>query len=477
MLLRHSFFYLIARGAPGVISFAALVLYTRLLSTEEFGRYALALSIVGLVQVLVFQWLHLVLARFLLEKNGESNGVLASILAIFFSLSSALILLGIGAALIWPDSPMTPLIALIIPLSIASGWMEICLKLASVRLQPGLYGRMLTGKNAISLISTCVFIWAGLAATAPLAGLIIGIALTWIFFGRQTWKGINPVWPRTPILREYATYGLPLAITFALGWVISSSDRIIISWILNEAATGAYAAGYDLAQQSLGLLLVIINTAAYPLVIRALNQNGRIAAERQLAINGELMITVAMVSAAGMIALSPFVVNTVIGADFRPAAAQVVPWIAASAAIAGIKAFHLDVAFQLAKAPKWQVYTAAISALMNVALNFLLIPILGLQGAAIATLISLSAACLLSWLIGRRVFPVPPMSPSFMRAGIVSAATYFSAHSVGWFVTDRFAALGLGLLTGFLVAILVGVFVNICGIRDEIVERLPQRKH
>lgn len=471
MLLRHSFFYLIARGVPGIISLIALILYTRLLSAEEFGRYALSLSGVGLVQVLIFQWLHLVLARFTPGKElHEANRVLASIFAIFLSLSTLLILFGLGIAFFWPDATTGALILFIIPLAIATGWMEISLKLESINLRPATYGQMLTAKNLTALACGCALIWAGVAETAPLIGLLFGAAISWLLFGRHSWKGVRPLWPNKTILQEYASYGFPLAITFALGWVLSSSDRIIISYLIGDAATGAYAAGYDLTQQSLGLLLVIVNTAAYPLAMRALNQKGEAAATQQLAINGELIIAVALISAAVIIGLTPSIIGTVIGSELRPAAATVMPWIAAGAAIAGIKAFHFDVAFQLAKEPKWQAYTAGIAAVVNVVLNFLMIPTMGLTGAAAATLMSLFLACFLSWWIGRRVFPVPSMIGSFVRAGVVASSTYIGAHLVQLAGSNHFFTLFLGLFVCALTATISGLLVNICGVRDKLLE-------
>lgn len=478
VLLRHSFFYLIARGVPGVISLAALILYTRLLSAEEFGRYALLLSGVGLVQVLVFQWLHLVLARFTPGKEVlEANKVLASVLAIFLSLSTLLTLFGLGVFLFWSDTKIGALIPVIIPLAIATGWMEVSLKLESINLRPAAYGQLLATKNLTALVLGCALIWAGVAETAPLIGLLFGVAISWLVFGRHSWKDVRPIWPHKATLKEYAAYGFPLAVTFALGWVISSSDRIIISHLIGDAATGAYAAGYDLTQQSLGLLLVIVNTAAYPLVMRALTQKGEAAATQQLAINGELIITIAMVSAAVMIGLTPSIVGTVIGAELRPAATIVMPWIAAGAAIAGIKAFHLDVAFQLAKEPKWQAYTAGIAAVVNVVLNFVLIPAMGLTGAAVATLISLSLASFLSWWIGRRVFPVPSMLRSLVRAGIVASSAYVGARLVQPPPDGHFLTLILGLLICALTTATSGFLVNVCGARTKLLEMILKLKN
>ena len=58
--------------------------------------------------------------------------------------------------------------------------------------------------------------------------------------------------------------------TVALSFVIDSSDRFLLGWLLIDAAVGQYAVAFDLTSFSIGLLLTIVNLAAYPLMIRAL---------------------------------------------------------------------------------------------------------------------------------------------------------------------------------------------------------------
>lgn len=467
MLIQHSFFYLVARGVPGVISLVALILYTRLLSAEEYGRYALALSSIGLIQILIFEWLHLVLARFKSEREGEESArILPAILAMYIFLSVILVLISFGLFLVWPNSKLNVFAVIVVACAIAQGWIEISLKLESLNLRPRVYGQILTTKNLTALAFGCILIWNGFAELAPLIGLLCGVAISWLVLGRQSWKGVVPVYPHRSDLKKYAAYGFPLTVTLVLGWVISSSDRIIISYLIDDAATGAYAAGYDLTQQSLGLLLVIVNTAAYPLVMQAITQKGEAAARTQLAINGEFIITVAIVSAAVIIGLTPSIAGVVIGAELRSAAAIVMPWIAVGAAIAGIKSFHLDVAFQLAKEPKWQAYTAALAAVTNVLLNFLMIPWMGLRGAAIATVISLLLACVLSWWVGRRVFPVPSMIRPLCRAVIVAGSAYIGALYAQFVSSDHVVTLIIGFLICATTVIVAAFLVNACGVRD-----------
>ncbi len=471
MLLRHSFYYLFARGLPGLLSFVALMLYTRLLTAADFGRYAVVLASVGLVQVVVFQWLELLLARFLPAHRDTSQTVLQHILALFLLLAGLVSGVGTVLALLWPDPVWQLLITLAVPLTVAQAWLQIDLTLASTQLAPARYGYLLGAKSLLALLVGGWLAWLGLGSQAPLIGLLVGTVLAWLLFGFVAWRGIRPRWPTPPVLREYSAYGLPLVITVALGWVIASSDRLLIARLLNEAATGVYAAGYDLAQQSLGLILAVVSTAAYPLVIRQLEQNGEKAASAQLGRNGELIVTLTLAGAAGLIALAPVIVETVIGKAFRADAIVVVPWIAAAAAVAGIKAFHLDVAFQLARQSRWQVYTSIVAAIVNLALNLLLIPRYGIIGAAWATLAAFTLASLISGWLGKRVFPMPAFLPLLGRGLAVATLTYLGAWLIMQTALDALATLTLGIAAGGGLALVGALLLDVAGIKKSMLAR------
>src|SRR5690606_33652902 len=105
MLLRHSALYLLARGVPGLVNFFAIAIYTRMLSPEEYGRYALVVAGVGLFNVIFFQWLRLSLLRFLPAYLSDPKDLLSSVLAGFVSVAFLTGVLGVLAAAVWPDRP------------------------------------------------------------------------------------------------------------------------------------------------------------------------------------------------------------------------------------------------------------------------------------------------------------------------------------------------------------------------------------
>ena len=95
------------------------------------------------------------------------------------------------------------------------------------------------------------------------------------------------------------------------------------------------------------------------------------------------------------------------GDSFREQAANVMPWLAASVFIYGLKSFYLDLPFQLKRQTKYQAYISLLMAAINVLLNLLLLPKYGLLGAAWAVLIAFAVGAGASWVKGRAVMRLP----------------------------------------------------------------------
>lgn len=465
MLLKHSFAYLLARGLPGVLNFAALALYTRLLSPEEYGRYALLITGISLVDVIVFQWLRLVLLRFL-QGQAQPGRFLGSILAQFYLLVAVTSLVGLALALLWPDPVWQRLLALAVPLLVSQAALELSLTIASARLEPGRYGAMLGSKALIALIIGALLAWIGLGAAAPVWGLIVGQGAALLLFGRHIWRNAKIRWPVPEERRQQLGYGLPLIATFALAWVISGSDRLLLAWLLDEDAVGYYSAAYDLAFQSLTLLLTIINTAAYPLAVKALEQGGEAQARAQLVHNGELIVTAALAGATGLVVLAPFVLALFVGEAFRPGAAAILPIVAAASALSGIKAYHFDIAFHLGKRSRTLVWVTALAAIINVILNLLLIPLLGIAGAAWATLIAYGVALSASAGIGRRVFGMPLALPLLGKGVVVAVFVTLGMGLPVVLINEGLWALPAALVLGMLSIIGATYVLDVAGARQ-----------
>ena len=473
MLVRHSLVYLLARGIPGVFNFFAIAAYTRLLSPDEYGRYALVLAGVGLANVVFFQWMQLSLLRFWPAHEDKPNVLVSTILAANLVVAVLTGAFGVGLALLWPDPKLQPLIFLGIPILWIDAWFQLHLAVKRIQLQPHRFGLLLTLKTISAvLLGVSLALW-GLGALAPLLGLLLGLVVAGAL------SSCDSIWRIRPrvdsaLLSRLLNYGLPLTATFALGFVVSTSDRFLLAGMMGEGAAGLYSAAYDLAQQSLMLLMMVVNLAAYPLAVRALEGRGLEAASRQLRQNGTMLLMVALPGSLGMAMLAPNIASVVFGSDFRTTAEALLPVIAFAALLEGVRAFHFDLAFQLGRRTMTQVWIMFSAASSNLLFNLWWIPKFGVLGAAWATAVAYGVGLLLSICLGKRVFPVIfPWSEAFRLAfatGGMALAILPVLHLKG------VVALALQLVLACVAYAILLLTMNIAGSRDTAVRLLQSRQ-
>lgn len=421
MLLRHSLIYLIGRGIPGIIGFVTIVVYTRLMSPETYGLYALVISASILVNALLYQWLNASLLRFLPQYRDNPSALLTSLLA-GFACVSLLAPLGGAGLILWRDGPGWDRLVLFTVLLIwVQSWFTLNLELARSRLLPAQYGLMSLLRTGVSLGLGVVLVVAGYGAYGALAGLIIGYLIPGLWVLRKQWSGINLFSLEGGLIKKVLAYGLPLTASYALIAVINSTDRFMLAGLVNESATGLYVAGQGLAQQAVGVLMMMVNLAAYPIVVNALENGGAQAARTQLRKNIFMLLGVGLPMTCLFILLAAPIASVFLGEGFREAAVEIMPWVALGALLSGARAYYFDLAFYLGRRTGAQVVIMVVAALVNVVLNFLLIPRYGLTGAAYASVVAHGAGLLLSMLIGRRIFSLPLPFADFIKLGIAVA--------------------------------------------------------
>lgn len=453
MLLRHSGAYFLARGLAGAISFLSIAVYTRLLPPADYGRYALVIASVGFFNMVFFQWLRLSLLRFLPAHLDDPRPLLSTAFGVFGILCALTGVLAIPIAFLFPTESWKSLIFWAVPLLWGEAWFELNLELARCQLQPLRYGLMSIVRASTALLLGVIAVRARLGAAGPIAGLLVGSVLSALFFGLSYWRG---VWPRVQlhILPVLLRYGLPLTAGFVLNFVVSSSDRFLIAWFLGDAAAGRYAAAYDLAQQPITLLMVVVNLAGYPLAVRALELDGYAAAQEQVRRNGSLLFAVGLPAAAGIALLAPAIVGVFLGAQFREDAARLLPWVAAAVFLAGLRAYHFDLAFQLGRHTTRQVWVAGIAATANFLLNLWWIPLWGLMGAVYATLVGYVLGLVASFLLGRSVFRIGIPTMDWLKTFLAC----FAMVAVIWCLPQREG------LTHLIISIVVGMMTYLIGV-------------
>lgn len=475
MFWRGVWGYLPANIVQGVVGFLAIVLFTRLLSPEDFGRYALAFSVMTLAHVAVFSWLEAAMARFWAaqEPGAATQGHFASLYRTAFALSAGFLVLTGLSMWLWPGDP---LFRIALAAGLAGVPARSLVKLAQERYRAaGEVGKAAGLDIAVTIGGLAIgvgFAFAGWGGAAPLLGIGLAplAALPFVLPGelRQARGG---GFERARV-RGYALYGYPIAASLALTVVLASTDRFLLAAFMDEAAVGAYHAGYSIANRTLDVLFLWLGSAGQPALIMALERGGperlKTAAREQLS----TFLLIGLPAAAGVALVARPLSEVLIGEELRVAAASVTPWIALSALLYGLTAYYFGQAFTLGKKTRRLLVAMAIPAGMNVVLNLVLVPRFGLMGAAWATAASFGLGLIATQVIGRRVMALPIPWDSLVRCGVatgVMALVVARLPAIG-----GFAELMLDASVGGAVYAAAALTLNAAGVRDVAMRLLGQ---
>jgi len=462
MILKHSALYVIARGVPGLVGFMTIVIYTRLLSPDAYGVYALVFTGSVICNAILYQWLSASLIRFIPEKSVNESDLLTAILNGYIAASIVAGLITLAIAITWTDSTAS-LLWVGILLVWAQGWFTINLELTRSRLVPRKYGYVSLLKAALALAIGVTLIMLGYGALGALAGLLLGLSIAALWAARGQWKPFRKFSYDAELVRKLLVYGLPLTASFALAVVVSGTDRFMLAAMISESATGLYSASQGLAQQGVGVSMTMVNLAAYPIILRTLERDGIQKAREQLRKNAILLLGVGLPVMAGFVVLAQDIAELLLGQEFKAAGTELMPWLAIAAFMAGMRAYYFDLPFYLGKSTRTQLVVMATAATLNVFLNYRLIPDFGYMGAVYASVGAHFVALVLSALLGRRAFVLPSINSDILR---LSAATLIAALVLGFLPSGESAASLLGRVGAASVVYFCGLVVlDVQGVR------------
>lgn len=187
-------------------------------------------------------------------------------------------------------------------------------------------------------------------------------------------------------LSKYLSYGVPLMPKELSDSILSGADKFIILYFLSPGAAGIYAAVYSLCamfRTGAGVL----NTTLYPAVTDAwdLDETKQLQTLYRGIFKGYVFL--AIPAFVGLVVVSPTLLRLLATEQVASRGAILVPVIGFGFLIRGLES---PISYILNAAERTHVLgTVSVgAAILNVGLNVALIPLIGLVGAAAATLVA-----------------------------------------------------------------------------------------
>ena len=452
-LLKSSLIYSLSGFTRRFIGICLIPVYTRIFSPDQFGVIDLIATATTFLNLFLILGLDSAVGRYYVDAESDQEKRVTASTSLFYltAFSTLVILLLIAfskeASVLILGTPVYSLyltVALLaIPFSVLFSSFQNLLKW---RFQPVAVAATSIGSlllQASLTIYLVVFLGVG----------IIGIYIAWLVttiifsaIGFCLTRSSYSLSFSSRRLKELLFFGVPYVPLSLAHYIMTYSDRYFLRYFSGLNEVGLYGVAYRLASV-IGLLLLGFQNAWGPFVYSTYKDKG--AKRVFLKTYDYVSVVVCFV----FLALSLFAKEILMVFTTRDyvEAYKVVPFIAASI-VAYTLGGYFAIGIGIAKKSIHMAWGGGVAALVNLGLNFILIPPLGMIGAAIATVISFLVLGVVIMHISQRYYRVEYKFKANFAMYLIAATIIIIAYKLlpsGLRFESIF--LKLGLLTVFLV--------------------------
>jgi O-antigen/teichoic acid export membrane protein len=383
-LLKNTFIIALGKLSTQLLNFFLIPLYTRYLSPRDYGQVDLILTYGYLLAPLLTIQLEMGAFRYLVDARSNTNEkiniistttkIVSSILAIFVVASLAL-----GSFFHLNNALLITLH--ITAFTLTGLFLQYARGLGKIKIYT--IASALTGLSTVLLTVLLVVLrgkgMQGILLTSVLSNTITSIFLfKYLNLMSYIKKASTSLSTRVDLIK----YSLPLIPNAVSWWVISVSDRTIVTLILGLSANGIYALSnrFSAIYTSLFFIFSLSWTESASLHIISSDRDNFFSqvANSTAKFFGALCVV--------MISITPFIFKYIAGEQYREAL-RYIPILLVSAFLNSIVGIYSGV--YIAQKMTKQVARASMSAaVINITLTLVLVPIIGIYGAATATLVA-----------------------------------------------------------------------------------------
>lgn len=418
--VRASFWFTICSFVQKGISFITVPIFTRLMSAEQYGTFSLYQSWDSVL--IVFATLNLSYQVFnngLVKYEDDQDGYTASMLGLSNACTTVLLVLYLFFHR-WVNT-LTGLSTPLFLLMFLQYYFNQALALWTVKERFFYRYRLLTAITILSAVASSVLGVLGvLILEDKVFARVVSLALVNVIIGFLVYANVLRKSHKLVCL-EYWKYvlalNLPLIPHYLSMTVLSSSDRIMIANICGASFTAFYSVAYNVAS-ILNMLSSSINSSYIPWFYQKMRDGDSASISR---------VSRTLLMAIGVFSLLPALfgpeIVRILGSSSYLEGVWVMP--AVSVGVYFTFLYSLFSNYELFYESSRLIMFASIgAAVLNVTLNFILLPLVGFVAAGYTTLVCYIALAFFHYWGMRRVANQAPGRevPFDIRAAIVVSA-------------------------------------------------------
>lgn len=407
-----------------------LPLLARAYGAAGYGVWSQVTLTAALVAPLVNLRLNEAVVRYLggIEPGAPRRHAFNSCLVVTWGLGGLALLLGtFGAPLLaramFGDPSMERFVLLFLGLLVAGVSFGLATSyyraISHITINTGLQAAELLLSLAAATVFSLVLRLPLESVLAAIIGinLVLSVACVLDIARREGGLGVDWRW-----MRRLLKYSLPLMPAAALYWIIDSSDRFVIVHVMDLEHAGAYSAAYRLARV-VKLIVEPLSFVLLPLMANLWGQKQEREALAYLYVSLRIYLLIAVPAVAGLAAVGAPLLTSLAAREAFSVSPSLIAVLAASSFCAGLYQIWVYVLYMKERNVVLLMYFA-LSATLNLGGNLLLIPRIGLLGAAWTTLLAYALQASLVIAYARRLTDVPFPWSLALRTCIAGGLVY-----------------------------------------------------
>ncbi|WP_163527368.1 flippase [Halobacillus ihumii] len=408
----------------------------RYLGANTYGEFMFVFTIISFIPMILKlgldQGLIAMIPRLsLLNKINERNSTIAFSLLCVFILSSLFSLVVIiynewWAEVILNNSHLGRMLILMAPLIVLLSLQEL---LKGVFRGIDRVEKVVIVENfiipslKIILFLLCFFLGLEIQGivVAFLLSTFIGIfILLQSLFKAKTISGLK--FSYSGEYKKIFLFSLPLIITPSLVFIINQSDVFMIGYFLQEDDVGIYNIALRIGTMS-SFILIAFNTMFAPLISTLYSKSDIKSIEYYYKIITKWILTVNLVFFSLISLLSNQIMH-LFGIEFVTGSVALI--LISSGQVINSAVGSAGYIIIMTDKGHYELYNSLFMAILNICLNLWLIPIYGINGAAIASLVAVSIGNIIKLLIVYRNYRIHPYNSGYVKImAIVSIVFIF----------------------------------------------------
>lgn len=374
-----------------LVGFVVGIYVVRYLGPEDFGLFSYALSFVGLFATISTLGLDSIVVRELVKKPERRDEILGSVFNL--RIWGAVLSIALLAATVFITREASFTIVLILIISATNIFQ--CLNVVEYYFQAKVESKFNVYVQSTAMLAAGVLKVILILTQSPLIFFAIVhvsesvvLSIGYVIVYKKNNLSITKWYFRKDTAKILLKDAWPLILSGIVISVYARIDQIMIKNMLETKEVGLYAAAVKLAE-SWYLVPIVISSSLFPAILKAKEINEQLYFSRLQKLY-DLLAYLAIGFSIVMSIFSGFIIELLFGKDFVQSAPVLTIYVWAGVSVSlGIATSQFLVSENLTKISFYRTFLGMI---LNVVLNLLLIPTMGIKGSAIATLISYTAA-------------------------------------------------------------------------------------